>query len=358
MAIQHNSISGEESATITFKVRSVTVDMNSTVVHQEVLTLGDPESTLGLARVRAATPNSTDFGLVVRTAGTVVIEGNSTVVQGTSPWVVTGDSTIARFASGLMSSAVMPPGSSALTVRNVWSATHADQPVQATQSGTWNVGTVTAVTGITNPVTIQGNSSVVQSGTWNIATVTAVTDITNPVTIKGNSSVVQSGTWNIGTVTAVTDITNPVTIQGNSSVLQSGTWTVNVGAHVLSSAVPAAGSSAVVVRNVMPDLLTVASTVLTSTATTIASSAATRVRVVAYTITSTHTSPIELAFYQGSSMKWPLVLQAVSSAISGANLAVSAPAYLFQSLAGRPISLNTASTGVSIRSAVSYYVAP
>jgi hypothetical protein len=169
MPITPGSINGEESATVTFKVRTVTVDMNSTSVHQEVMTIGDPESTLGLVRVRAATPNSTDFGMVVRTAGSVVIEGNSTVVQGTSPWVVTGNSTIVAFGAGLISSGVLAGNSSALNVRSVWSSTHADQPVQATQSGTWNVGTVTAVTGITNPVTIQGNSSVVQSGAWNVS---------------------------------------------------------------------------------------------------------------------------------------------------------------------------------------------
>lgn len=59
-------LSQPAASTITMKLRSVTQDVNSTVVHQEVLTLGDAESTLGLARVLATTPASTAFGLVIR----------------------------------------------------------------------------------------------------------------------------------------------------------------------------------------------------------------------------------------------------------------------------------------------------
>lgn len=150
--------------------------------------------------------------------------------------------------------------------------------VAATQSGAWNVGTVatvSAVTGITNPV------AVTQSGSWSVGVsgavtvsqatasslnatvslasgqtlgaVTTVGTITNPVAatqsgtwnvgVTGTAAVTQSGTWNVGTVStvsAVTSITNPVAvtqsgtwnvgISGTPAVSQSGAWTVGLSA--------------------------------------------------------------------------------------------------------------------------------
>jgi len=109
--------------------------------------------------------------------------------------------------------------------------------VPVTQSGTWNIATVTTVTGITNTVSVNvTNVSIAvtasQTGTWNIATVTTVTGITNTVNVNvANVSVAvtQSGTWNIGTVTTVTGITNTVSVNVTNvsvAVTQSGTWNI------------------------------------------------------------------------------------------------------------------------------------
>lgn len=66
------------------------------------------------------------------------------------------------------------------------------------------VTTVAAVTAITNALPTGANviGGVTQSGTWTVQ--------------QGGSpwAVSQSGTWNIGTVTAVTSITNPVAVTG------------------------------------------------------------------------------------------------------------------------------------------------
>jgi len=62
-------LSQPAASTITMKLRTVTMDMNSTVTHQEVLTLGGAESSLEVARVQATAPASTSMGLVVRIAG-------------------------------------------------------------------------------------------------------------------------------------------------------------------------------------------------------------------------------------------------------------------------------------------------
>lgn len=60
-----------EPSTITKSLRSVTQNINSSVVHQEVMTLGSAtaNSSLNLAEVLGSAPPSTTMGLVVRVAG-------------------------------------------------------------------------------------------------------------------------------------------------------------------------------------------------------------------------------------------------------------------------------------------------
>lgn len=60
-----------------------------------------------------------------------------------------------------------------------------------------------------------------------------------PVGIQGTAAVTQSGTWNVGTVTAVTGITNPV------AAAQSGSWTVtaNAGTGTLATSNASIGST-------------------------------------------------------------------------------------------------------------------
>jgi len=59
-------LSQPAASTITMKLRTVTQDLNSTTVHQEVMTIGGAESSLQVAQVLGATPASTTMGLVVR----------------------------------------------------------------------------------------------------------------------------------------------------------------------------------------------------------------------------------------------------------------------------------------------------
>ncbi len=139
-----------EPSTITKVVASVVIARGSTNEHQEILCIGDPQSSLGVAAVLGAAPASTVLGLAVRivsgpsSAGDYVtqIQGNSTVVQGTSPWVV-------GFQAGNISSVAQTGNSSGLTVRPVWSSSGVDQPVRALLSST----------SADNPVTVSGNST-------------------------------------------------------------------------------------------------------------------------------------------------------------------------------------------------------
>lgn len=64
-----SNIDGEESATVTFRVATVQITRGSTDEQQEILVLGDPESSVAIARVSSIAPASSDAGLVVRQVG-------------------------------------------------------------------------------------------------------------------------------------------------------------------------------------------------------------------------------------------------------------------------------------------------
>lgn len=80
----NNVIGLAEPSTITKSLRSVTHTINSSVVHQEVMTLGGAESSLEVARVTAAIPASTDYGLVTRAAPAVLTNLTNSTLLATS----------------------------------------------------------------------------------------------------------------------------------------------------------------------------------------------------------------------------------------------------------------------------------
>lgn len=148
-----------------------------------------------------------------------------------------------------------------------------------------------------------------------------------------------------------------------ATVSQAGTWTFNIGTHIQSTGMPSTGSSGVVVRQALADIQTTASSngFGSSTSLSVMSSAATtRGYVTAYSITTTNAGPTRVGFYSSNTLVWPLTLAAVSSAVSGVNLAVAAPGYLFRTVG--------ASDGLELRSGnaavagwkigVSYFKAP
>ena len=66
----------------------------------------------------------------------------------------------------------------------------------------------------------------------------------------------------------------------------------------------------------------------------------------------------ELSFNSSNaSILWPLVLRAFSSAITGVNLAVTPPAFLFGTAAGEPLTIRQSnSTGPSYSVALAYFI--
>jgi hypothetical protein len=61
-------VSQPAASTITMKVATVQLTRNSTVTHQEILSIGDPDSTNGLAAVLSTRPASSAWGVAVRQA--------------------------------------------------------------------------------------------------------------------------------------------------------------------------------------------------------------------------------------------------------------------------------------------------
>lgn len=370
-------ISGAEPSTVTFKAATVTQTRNSSAMHQEIISIGDPESSLGLVAVLGAAPASTTFGMVVRRVGdsTSIIHGDSTVFQGSSLWQVqisNGNSsvTITSIAAGagrlnigstaadnlvLVSgnSTVAPLAGSTWNTRTLQSS-QADLKMTAYQSTASEFQATVTPASTVWQVQIHGDSTVFQgSSAWQVQ----ISNGNSSVTIT--SIAAGAGRLNIGSTAA----DNAVLVSGNSTVFQGGApWTV---ADVMqSSAAPSSNSSGIIVRQVVDNILTTASTsAFASTALTIQSSgAALRSYVTAYSITTTNAGPSKIAFYSSGVVLWPILLAAVSSAVSGVNLAVSAPAYLFRTIgAADALTLNLgggASTVGGWRVGVSYFRAP
>lgn len=439
-----NHISGAEPSTITFKAATVTQTRNSSLMHQEIVSLGDPESSLGIAAILGAAPASTTFALVVRRVGdsTSIIHGDSTVFQGSSAWqvqvtnqvrvsnstaadfnaVISGNSTVAPLAGSVWSvaqvagstwnvralnssagdflvtvsgnSTVAPLAGSAWVVRSskadalgtVYQSTAADLQATVTQaSSLWQVQvsngnssvTISAIaagagrlnigsTAADNAVSISGNSTVapLAGSTWNTRPLqSSAADLQMTATPAAGS------TWNVRAlqssaadfqvtatpVSGSTWATRP--IQSSAADLQV---TATIGVNLQSTTAPSSNSSGLIVRQVVDNILTVSSTTLfASTVFSIQSSAAgLRSYVVAYSILTTNAGPARVRFYSGSTLLWPMLFAAVSSAVSGANLAVSAPAYLFRTKVAGPLSLQLgagASTVAGFHGAISYF---
>lgn len=228
------------------------------------------------ARARMA-PDNAD-ALATDATGHIQVLAHTILYNGTTWDRARGD-----ISNGLDVDVTRVQGTVAVTQSGAWTVgvsgtVTVSGTVAATQSGTWNIATVTTVTTVatvtnlsqlggaaismntgvrdagTQRVTIATNDvvPVSQSGTWNIATVTTVTTVatvtnlsqlggaaismntgvrdagTQRVTIATNDvvPVSQSGTWNIATVTTVTTVatvTSLTQFNGQAIALNTGT---------------------------------------------------------------------------------------------------------------------------------------
>lgn len=166
----------------------------------------------------------TDTGSTTAVTGTVTVSGTVTTTPPSN-----ASSNIAQIngITPLMGNGITGTGSLRVTIASDNTAFS----VNAVQSGTWNIGTVTTLTGITNALpagtnllgkvgidqTTVGTTnaiSLAQIGTTTVATGNGTVSAgVQRVAIASDNTAfsvnaVQSGTWNIGTVTTLTGITN------------------------------------------------------------------------------------------------------------------------------------------------------
>ena len=284
--------------------------------------------------------------------------------------------TISAFAAELISSGVLAGNSSALNVRPVWSSTHADQPVQAAQSGTWNVGTVTSVSSLAGIVAVRpSDTNWATSAGFHFNSSGEVltagggagsTDVTAKQGTPAGSSTPWSvrpsdgSTWVPFAHLAVKGSTVPDTstnLSGPTVMLRAGA----MGAASTDVWVPAWGTSAgAQIVSHGQSLLSTYSTNLFISSNFVIGSTTTgqRIKVYAYSITSTVTTAQEVKFYDGANPIWSVVLQAQAGGIAGVNLAVTPPAFLFAGTAGSSMSVNLASSLAGFKAGLSYFVEP
>jgi hypothetical protein len=160
--------------------------------------------------------------------GDIQITGDTTVVQGTSPWVVDASgSNVNASVSGTVGVSG-PVDVSGSNVNASISGT-----VNSAQVGTWTVdasgsnvnASVSGTVGVSGPVDVSGsnvNASV--SGTVD------VTGSTVDANVSGTVGASQSGTWNVGVSgpVSVTGSSVSATVDGTVQAVQSGPWSVGV----------------------------------------------------------------------------------------------------------------------------------
>lgn len=174
----------------------------------------------------------------------------------------------------------------------------------------------------------------------------------SPVVIAGSTVATAAGIqYQTGTSTNAPTGTVIMALAGGGSVVTLE----------CSTSAPSSGANGLFVRPVLGGLQTyAASTTGQSTATTIVSSnAASRAFVYAYSLISTIVgggSSMLWGFYDGATLKWGGGLAAPSGGMSGANLAVSPPAYLFATSTGQALTFNFASSNAGVSLSVAYWV--
>lgn len=416
-----SNIAGQEPSTVTFRVATVQIARGSTNEQQELLTLADPESSLGVARIVAAAPDSTHYGVVVRQVG---YTAPSTTVQVSSLGGVVSVLPAAGASVRVEQSSAADLQAQVAQASTVWA-------VQAAQAGTWTVRANVSSTAADNPVSAAQASTVWAVQLSNYSTTAQVSSVGGIVTqrpsdtnwassagfhftssgeLQINGTFSASTTVTVsqlldssgGSVTAADSANNAIRVNvvagaaGGSTIVTVSTgsvrvhqstaadlqatvaqastvWAVQVGGYstivsvaalpsgVLSTAAPSSNSSGVIVRQVVDAITTFASTAACASTTIAVQSSGANLRsyVTAFTVLSTIASATEFGFYSSNTLLWPLLLQAVSSGVTGANLAVAAPGYLFRTDASVELSFRSpASTVAGVRLGVSYFRAP
>lgn len=383
-----NNIAGAEPSTVTFRLGSVVVTRGSTSEHQEIVVLGDPDTSNAIAAILNTTPASTAWALAVREVApttsvrvtqssaadlNVTVAGYvapSTIVTVSTGSVrvhqssaadlnvtVSGYSTIVAVSSlaGAVQARVHDSSGVALSGSTAAPAT-GDNGLVVRQVGYVAPSTTVAVS--TGSVRVHQSSAadlnVTVAGYVAPSTIVTVSGYVAPSTIV----TVSTGSVRVHQSTAA-DLA--VTASQNStawSVLARVTTSSGGGVEG-STASPAAGVTGLHVRAVLPTRLSTTVLAYIETAggsTTIISSAAgVRHRVYAFSVMSTVVAFSSCAFLSSAAIeRWGLLLGSGSSGITGANLAVAPPGSLFETDVANALQFSASSTG-HYRVSVSYF---
>src|SRR3990167_5631888 len=410
MAITFTNLALEEPSTVTARVAAVTIARGSTDEQQEILCLGDGQSSLGIAVVTDTTPASTAFGLVVREA----------VAQSTGPFAISSisgpviirssaaDALVSVYQSSAADLNVTVAGyvapSTTITVRQstytdlhglmrigdrdastqVATVTNTDPASTAYALAVRQVGvnpgsTTVNVSSLAGAVIVRSSAaallaSVYQSTAADLnVTVAGYVAPSTTITVRQSTAADLNVTVaGYSTTVNISSLAGPVIVRSSAAealvtVYQSTAGnllaTVNSrdgagNALDSSTSAPSTGARGLLVRPIIGGIQTyAASTTGNSPATTIVSSqAASRAHVFAYSITTTLAGPVLCGVSSGATLKWPIVLAAICSAISGVNLAVSPPGSLFGGDTGGPLTFNCETSNAGMRVGIAYWV--
>lgn len=289
-----------EPSTITKTVSAISITRNSSVEYQEILTIGDPESTLGVARVTDQTPASTMFGVVVREAAPLT---TLRVSQSTAADLLmtlgdpTSTASIARVINGA-------PSTEAGLVTRTLSYTGGD---------TWRVEAGSTAAANYFPVRIVDSSG---SGFAPLGLEYPDGSTTSTLAAGGLSYNNSSNN-----TMRMVGITQPWPVQ----IVKSYPTRSNV-------------------------VSTVVSTASTAFYELVSSAAGLAKCVYAFSVTSTAAAPLSVEFLSGTNtVVWAVDIGSGSSGVTGANLAVAPPGALFQTASAANLNLRLGSTGVQVR---------
>lgn len=201
---------------------------------------------------------------------------------------------------------------------------------------------VSLATAPTTPVTgtfFQATQPVSFTGSTDVATQTTLATLNTKVTAVNTGAVVLSS----GTVTTVSTVTN---------VSQNGGVAISLNAGAVDT-----GTRRVVQANgAGKTILSTGGSASTSGSNTLVAAGTNKLKVFAFSLSTTSTTAMTCIFQSGTggTELWRVVLQAGTSVSTGANLAVSPPAWLFATGSATLLNLNL-SSGNAVHWSVSYF---
>lgn len=303
-------IAGSFSASTTVNVSSLAGIVASWLV-----------SNSGASLSTDAAPASTSYGITVRQVG------YSTIVAVSS-------------LAGLVTAA--PISSSGVSMSTDAEPASTKQGLIVRHVGRINIGS-TATDNVVNVSSLAGIAAVRPSDTSWLSSAGAHFNSSGGLIVDQGSTV-----WIVSQVSSVAGVLK-------SQIMDSSNVTPNiVGTR------PSTGAQGIAVRSVLNDLNSTCFSTMgnNSTSSTIVSSAASvKVKVYAYSITSTAQAVNTLSFASSlANPIWQVQMQSISSGITGANLAVTPPAWLFATEAASPLVFKVTGTTGTYHLSFSYFV--